>query len=169
MKHIIFDFDGTLFNSAEGIFDSFAIAAQSIDCQVPNKSHVISNIGPPIQQLIPLIYPNLEPEKARIMSTKFREHYDKIGYLNSSIYHGVVELLRSLDRDKNIAMISIVTNKPTLPTLKLLIKNRIHKFFDNIIGIDYPRFMNQGTNYSSKANALIELINPLQSYNSIYR
>ena len=92
----------------------------------------------------------------------------KMKKVNAAILIIGNEILSGRTKDKNIAMISIVTNKPTLPTLKLLIKNRVHKFFDNIIGIDYPRFMNQGTNYSSKANALIELIRPLQSYNSIY-
>lgn len=163
MKHIIFDFDGTLFDSAEGIFQSFVVAARSIQLSPPTRSHFIPAIGPPIQKLIPLIYNNLPHDKFLAMCAAFRRHYDSIGYLNSSTYEGIFELLRALDADHDIDNLSIVTNKPTLPTIKLLVKNKLHKYFDDVIGIDYPHFWGQGTSYASKSEALKEL---LQSYSN---
>lgn len=158
MKHVIFDLDGTLFNSAEGIFQSFEVAAQSIDLHAPNKLLVVSAIGPPIHKLVSLIYPSLSTEQLSAMCAAFRQHYDTVGYLRSSLYDGILELLQSLAVDDKVVKMSIVTNKPTLPSLKLLIHNRLHKYFDDIIGIDYPSFLNQGPNYCSKAQALYELL-----------
>jgi phosphoglycolate phosphatase len=167
VKHVIFDLDGTLFNSAEGIFQSFEAAAQSIDLHPPNKSMVVSAIGPPIHNLASLIYPNLSIEQLSAMCAAFRRHYDTVGYLRSSLYDGIVELLQLLAADDKVAKMSIVTNKPTLPSLKLLIQNRLHKYFDEIIGIDYPSFLNQGPNYCSKAQALNELLNSLIESDSL--
>jgi phosphoglycolate phosphatase len=160
VKHIIFDFDGTLFNSAEGIYQSFKIAAEAISLPPPRKSEFLSAIGPPIHQLIPMIYHNLSSDQSRSLCAFFRQHYDSIGCLNSWPYDGILELLHALDEDEKIQKISVVTNKPTLPTIKLLIKNHFHKYFDNIIGIDYPAFFNQGTTYSSKVQALNDLLKP---------
>jgi len=168
MKHIIFDLDGTLFDSAEGIYQSLHIAAQSIGLLAPTKSQVLSAIGPPIHKLIPLIYPNISLEELHIMCAAFRQHYDTIGYVNSSIYDGIEELLLALYSDDDIDKLSIVTNKPTLPTIKLLIKNRLHKYFDDIIGVDYPAFFNQGNNYSSKGQALAELLHPVITSDSAF-
>ena len=163
MKHIIFDFDGTLFDSAEGIYQSFKVATEKINLSPPNKSDFISVIGPPMHQIIPLIYNDLSSDQSTALSAAFRQHYDAIGYLNSAPYDGISELLQELVADDNIENISIVTNKPTLPTIKLLIKNRLHKYFDDIVGIDYLAFFNQGKTYSSKVQALTDHVQPFIS------
>ena len=92
------------------------------------------------------------------MCAAFRQHYDSIGYLNSHVYEGIVELLHLLDGDDSIYGLSVVTNKPTLPALKLLVKNKLHKYFDHVIGIDYPKLNGQGSSYISKSHALKELL-----------
>lgn len=163
MKHIIFDFDGTLFDSAEGIYQSFKVATERLDLPPPKKSEFISFIGPPINQIIPLIYHDLSSDQSTALIEAFRQHYDANGYLDSVLYDGILDLLQALDADDKIENVSIVTNKPTLPTIKLLIKNRLHKYFDDIVGIDYPAFFNQGRTYQSKVQALTALVQPFHS------
>ena len=47
---------------------------------------------------------------------------------------------------------SIVTNKPTRPTVSLLYEFNLYHFFDHIIGIDYPL---SSTNNRSFAHSLM--------------
>ena len=161
MKHVIFDFDGTLFNSLDGIFQSFVVAARLLDLPPPDKLTIASRIGPPIIKLATLVYPELSHERLLKFCSEFRHHYDLVGYLNSSPYDGIAELVQSLHYDQGIQSVSIVTNKPTLLAIKLLIKYKLNKYFGDVIGIDYPSLLGIGSHFLSKVDALNELLQTL--------
>lgn len=170
MTNLIFDFDGTLFDSSEGIYQAYCDSCNFVKCLPVKKSSFTSHIGPPISTIIHKIHPQLDSKTISIFVSFFRNSYDNKYYLKSMPYGGVIEALRNVRASNTYTSISIVTNKPTLPTLNLLKDYQIINLFDFVIGIDYLAQMNQGINFSSKSHALRHLISIIEPKNikSIY-
>jgi phosphoglycolate phosphatase len=161
VRPLLFDFDGTLFDSSEGIYKSFCVSSNSIGFSQPPKSDVISHIGPPIGTIAQKIYKNISAEQLDRFITCFRSHYDNHGYLHSYPYCGIAEMLnRTLLGGKRFHPV-VITNKPTQPTRNLLDINNMMQEFANIIGIDYLQTIDVGNTFSSKAEAIRYVINGL--------
>lgn len=117
MRALIFDFDGTLIDSAPSILSSFHVVLNrlGIDAKVELTS---SLIGPPLMQTLSLISGSEDKAVLDELATSFKEFYDAEGFKDSLVYPGIDEALKQLVL--NGAELFIVTNKRILPTLKIL-------------------------------------------------
>lgn len=131
-KNIIFDLDGTLADTAPDIINclkqSFEKVLQMKDVKIKE-----SIIGPPVSEMFKIIMPGLNREKVEALTKMFRACYDKSLFLDTYLYEGVKDLLQALTEQSY--KIFIVTNKPALPTKKILKKLKID-FFDKVITPD---------------------------------
>lgn len=150
--HICFDFDGTLADSFEGIYWAFCESAHQHKLNLPQKSELRRIIGPPVEKLFDQIYGASKEYLRESFRIDFRKHYDQEGYRQTSWYDGAEEQIIKL-RDAG-ATLSIVTNKPTRPTTKLVEKKKLSKEFELIIGIDYLVNNKSKQKFSSKKEAL---------------
>tara|TARA_B100000579_G_scaffold219129_1_gene179202 strand:+ start:1864 stop:2538 length:675 start_codon:yes stop_codon:yes gene_type:complete len=157
MYNIFLDFDGTLADSSEGIYKSFVSSCNELNLTPPNYQDFISYIGPPVKSIAKKIYPNIDDLSIDIFVTHFRSTYDYENYQYLSWYKNVKSDLKLLN-NLNYLTLSIVTNKPTEPTLALLKSANIYQHFENVIGIDYLKFVNNGEVFKSKYEALNYLI-----------
>tara|TARA_Y100001968_G_scaffold200142_1_gene183701 strand:+ start:30 stop:713 length:684 start_codon:yes stop_codon:yes gene_type:complete len=155
MKNIIFDFDGTLADTSEGIYAAFTLACELNDLEKPNKKVFKKYIGPPMNKMFPIIFPGLSAETKLKFIRNFRILYDEYLYEKVSWYIGVKKTLRTVYSNKSYKL-SIITNKPTQCTNKLLKISNLDKLFEMIIGIDYLKEYNMGDNnlFKSKSEAI---------------
>ncbi len=132
INNIIFDLDGTLINSAGDVVYCLKNAYGSIP-EFHNVEISESFIGPPLNELIKKITPDLTEEQTHTITKEFRNCYDNSSFLKTRLNEGVYKLIQNL-KHLNIK-IFIATNKPFLVTKKIL-KTLMIDDFDDIITLD---------------------------------
>lgn len=106
---ILFDLDGTLIDSAEGITRSVAYAAEKMGVPVPSPSELRAFIGPPlIDSFVERMgFDRTRAEQAVLF---YRERFASKGIYESSLYDGIPEMLGRLAAAGKTLMIA--TSKP---------------------------------------------------------
>ena len=114
--HILFDFDGTLVDSAPSILAGFAavVARHGITAQVPLDSTLI---GPPLLPTLARISGDNDPAALAGMAETFKSWYDTEGYRHTVVYAGIDDALKALSMQ---APLYIVTNKRIHPTRQIV-------------------------------------------------
>jgi phosphoglycolate phosphatase len=126
---VIFDFDGTIVDSAEDILSSLRAALSQFHefAKVSLNKRVI---GPQTADMIRKIVPGISDEQLILAVKEYRKNYDTGGFINTVPCEGVPELLSELSKRKISAF--IVTNKPFLPVNKILGKLSLDVFKDKM-------------------------------------
>ncbi len=133
MKNGIFDLDGTLVDSLEGI--EFAVR-NAIKHVLPEKEmpDLRTIVGPPIASMFAREWPELSPKKMARLLAVFREQYVREGCYKSRLFPGV---FRTLERLHSSGMrLFVLTNKPHEPTRKILDFHGLGKFFTGTLSPD---------------------------------
>ena len=73
-KTILFDFDGTVFDTGEGIMKSVQYAAEAFGYHEPDWHALREFVGPPLTDTFAKRY-NVDEETAKAMTAKYRERY----------------------------------------------------------------------------------------------
>ena len=133
----IFDLGGTLLDSQEGVLDSLKYSVEKHAPSYLDKLHK-GLIGPPIRDLLGRIMSNKDLISA--ISIEFRTHYDNKGALKTKLFPGVYQGLQELSKGNTIL---VSTNKPLVPTKKILDLLKINNFIYNTITIDSGKFKNK--------------------------
>ena len=131
--HVIFDLDGTLADTHPGIADAFHAALFEIlpEIAVPD---FIRHIGPPVREVFRKALGCDDETTLDSLNAAFRHHYDGVYWKNSHPYSGIPRLLRYL-RQQAIPC-SVLTNKPSLPTSRILDHFNLRIHFDKVISPD---------------------------------
>lgn len=130
---IIFDLDGTLSNSQEGITKSVQYALEKIGIKEDNLENLKHFIGPPLKDEF-MRYYHLDEETAMQAVAFYRERYTPIGIYETSAYLGMEEMLKRLkDAGKYIAM---ATSKPQPMAEEVTRFLKIEQYFDKIMGAE---------------------------------
>ena len=129
----IFDLDGTIINSSKEVLLCFEKAFEKANYEI-DKSRLTPNvIGPPLNEIIKLIAPDIQETDVNIVVEYFRELYDFEENDISEFYQGIPEVLTILkNRNKKLF---IATYKPEKPTMRIIKQFKLDKF-DDIYTID---------------------------------
>ncbi len=133
-KHLIFDLDGTLIDSAPSILASFAhaFAIKNIETKVPLTPAVI---GPPLMQTLAKLSGVDDVDVLSDLALKFKSHYDSEGHKQTLVYEGVEHFLQS---QKALgAGLYIATNKRYVPTVKIMQHLTWEHYFSGVFALDY--------------------------------
>ena len=133
-KTILFDFDGTVFDTGEGILKSVQYAAEAFGHSEPDLNALRCFVGPPLTESFMRRY-GVDTDTARAMTAKYRERYSREGLNECSVYPGVPELVEKL---KSLgAKVVIATGKPTQFTVDILERHGLGGLFDDVLGSEF--------------------------------
>ena len=130
-KYILFDLDGTLLDSGEGIINGlkYALKLHGIDEQ--DMAVLKTFVGPPLVQHLMDVY-GFSEEKARAVVVDFRKYYEPKGVFENRVYDGIPELLAQLRQMGRRIMVA--TSKPEFLAYKILEQRGLKNSFDFIGG-----------------------------------
>ena len=84
-KTILFDFDGTVFDTGEGFLKSVQYAAEAFGYHEPELEALRCFVGPPLVESFMRRY-GVDEATGRAMTAKYRERYSKEGLNECSVY-----------------------------------------------------------------------------------
>ena len=130
-KAVIFDLDGTLTQSEEGIWNCVRHAAQKLGFQEPDAETLHKFIGPPLTYSFQE-YMGMTEEEADRAVAAYRERYSVVGLFENRVYPGIRRLLRTLKGEGWYA--GIATGKPQAFAERIIVHFGLDKYFDKIVG-----------------------------------
>lgn len=129
-KTILFDLDGTLTDSAEGILNSVTLALEHFKIPVPDRDAMRVFIGPP---LVPMFIKHGIPEDKGAEALQiFRGRYTTIGKYENAPYPGIISLLQHLKARGH--KLFVATSKPEPLAMDILEHFQLAPYFDIICG-----------------------------------
>lgn len=155
-KAILFDLDGTLTESGEGITKSVQYALEKIGKPEPDREKLRVFVGPPLLEQF-MKYADLDEETARQAVTFYRERYSVTGIFENRPYEGIKELLEALENRDYI--LAVASSKPEYFVEKILDYFDMSRYFKVVVGSE----MNGGR--TKKADVIQEALKRLNMEN----
>jgi phosphoglycolate phosphatase len=136
-KTILFDLDGTLTDSGEGIINCAIYAMEHYNLPIPPREELRVFVGPPLTDTFMKF--GVAPEDALEAVEIYRERFIPIGMYENKLYPGIPELLETLRSQGHI--LCIATSKPESMAREILRYFDIGKYFHYICGatLDHSR------------------------------
>lgn len=134
MKAILFDLDGTLIDSSEGITKSAQYALSHFGISEPDRNSLFFFIGPPLINTFMEHY-GFTKERALEAVEKYRERYNKIGIFECSLFPGVKECIEALKAAGY--RIGLASSKPGKSCERILEHFGILDMFDEVVGATF--------------------------------
>lgn len=141
-KYILFDFDGTLVDSSEGIFKSLTYAFEEMGHGTPSLELLRKFIGPPLHYSF-TNFCGFSTEHAYEMTDKYRERYKVKGYLENRVYDGIPEMLEKLKNEGYI--LGTASSKPIKFIDDICTQRDIKKYFAHIGGTQFDNIKESKT------------------------
>lgn len=151
-RAILFDLDGTLTQSGEGITKSVQYALEKLGKPEPDLKKLEVFVGPPLLQQF-MKYAGLDEETAVKAVEYYRERYTDVGIFENRPYPGVEEMLEGLKRKGYI--LAVASSKPERFVRRILDHFHLTGYFQEIVGSE----MNGGR--TSKAEVIEEALSRL--------
>ena len=105
----IFDLDGTITDSGQGIMNAIRYAVKKHALPEVSEEVLRSFIGPPLKEQFQSVF-GLSEEEGAVMVSTYREYYSDKGIYENRVYDGVPEMFESLKRAG--VRILMATSKP---------------------------------------------------------
>ena len=133
-QYILFDLDGTVIDSIQGILNGLKYAYNKLDLGNPDDEFLKQFVGPSVAATFKRLY-NLSDEEAGRYMDIFREYYSTKGLHECKIYDGIEELIINLKaQGKKVA---IATKKPEVFALQIAKNLGLDSLFDAVCGSDH--------------------------------
>lgn len=132
-RGIIFDLDGTLMNTEEGVLSSVRYTAEKMGYPLLSDDIMRTFIGPPVKHSLIRWY-GLDEDEATAATEVFRSHYKDCDLLKAIPYDGILALLEKLKQEGYL--VGVATLKRTDYAITLLEHYGIAGYCDSICGSD---------------------------------
>ena len=129
-KTILFDLDGTLTDSGEGIINCAALALRHFGLPVPAYEDMRTFVGPPLRDSF--IRFGVPADQADEAIRVYRSRYIPTGMFENTPYPGIRELLEALRAEGYT--LYVATSKPEEMSVTILEKFDLAKYFHRICG-----------------------------------
>lgn len=144
--YVIFDFDGTVADTGEGILKSLQYSFVAMGDPAPDLNDLKKFIGPPVYYSYTHFY-GIAEDKVDLYVKKYRERYREKGIYESKVYDGFTELLHYLKKNK--IKVGIASSKPENLIYSVSDYLEITDLFDAIVGVK-----TDNSKHSSKAGLI---------------
>ena len=153
-KAILFDLDGTLTDSGEGIMNCAKLALEHYGLPIPIEAELRTFVGPPLHESF--IRFGVPAEEADNAIKIYRSRYIPIGKFENHPYEGIREVLEKLKAAGHT--LYVATSKPEAMAVEILEHFDLAKYFDIIAGASFDR------SRSSKEDVIAYLLDQCGDY-----
>ncbi len=152
---ILFDLDGTLVNSEEGITKSVQYALNKYGIYEQNQENLKRFIGPPLVDGF-MEYYKMTREDALGAVAKYRERYSKTGVYENELMPDAKNVLKTLkDSGRKLAL---ATSKPYVFAMEVLKSLGLLEYFEIVVGAEFDGTRND------KADVIAEVLKQTGEY-----
>ena len=130
-RYILFDLDGTITDSSEGITKSVQHALKKLGIEENDQAMLRRFIGPPLDESFEKFY-GFDKEKALKAVDYYRERYSDKGIYENVLFDGIADMFEGLKSDGYI--IALATCKPEIYVPTILKHFDIEQYFDVAVG-----------------------------------
>ncbi len=130
-KCVIFDLDGTLTRSEEGIWNCVKYAAQKLGFPEPDAPTLRKFIGPPLGYSF-REYMGMDDATADKAVETYRERYNVVGLFENRVFPGIRRMMRTLKQEG--WYIGVATGKPQKTSERVIAHFGLDKFIGKICG-----------------------------------
>ncbi len=123
---VLFDLDGTVWDSEPGIVGCMEHAFTALGLPAPPREVLASNVGPPLRHM--LVDAGIPEELADDAVLRYRERYLEWGAFQATIYPGMADLLTTLDAPPR--RLATATSKGEDPTHVMLEHFGLRRHFE---------------------------------------
>ena len=160
-QHFIFDLDGTLINSEQGIRNSFDFAIRKLKLDIDLNKNFRDLLGPPLHDGFVKVL-QMTDKEADVGVKYFREYYGQKGVFESVLYPGIYDLLKQMyKRGKKLHLATSKLEKYAIAILEHL---EIRPFFTHISGAAYK---GPGADKQYLIGQIIEKLPAIESGNAL--
>ena len=153
-KAILFDLDGTLTDSGEGIMNCAKLALEHYGLPIPSEAELRTFVGPPLHDSF--IRFGVPAEEADNAIKIYRSRYIPIGKFENHPYEGIQDTLEKLKALGHT--LYVATSKPETMSVEILEHFDMAKYFDIIAGASFDR------SRSSKEDVIAYLLDQCDDY-----
>jgi phosphoglycolate phosphatase len=132
-KHIIlFDLDGTLTDSEEGVTRSIQYALKRLKKPSPDPEDLQWCIGPPLIESFKKLLGDDGSGQAHEALLMYRERFDKVGKFENKVYDGIPKVLSKL-KEKGFSLF-VATSKPRVYSIDIIKHFALEPYFNQVYG-----------------------------------
>lgn len=128
----LFDLDGTLSESGEGILDCVRMVFEEMKRPLPDEKTLASFIGPPLTDSLKRCGFSEEDAEKGLMI--YKKHFIETGIYKNKVYDGMYEVLQTLK--ENGVLLAVATTKYQPFADKIIKMLELDRYFDFIGGSD---------------------------------
>ena len=132
-RTILFDLDGTLTDSGEGIMNCAELALQHFNLPIPDRETMRVFVGPPLDQTF--VKFGVPADKTDEAIKVYRSRYLTVGLFENDPYPGIEDVLGRLQANGH--RLFIATSKPEATSIRILEKFGLAKYFEQICGATF--------------------------------
>ena len=134
-KAALFDLDGTLTDSGEGIIQTGICAAKEKGIAIPDRAQLLRMRGPALIWSFTTLFGTTEKEALELIKA-YRRYYPTVGPAHTTVFPGIPEALKAL-KDAGIRLF-VCTAKYDVQARMLCETFHIAEFFEKIYGTGDP-------------------------------
>lgn len=131
-KIILFDLDGTLTDSGEGITNCARLALEHFGITAGDLRHFV---GPPLRESF--LKAGVPEDGIEEAITVYRSRYNTVGKYENIPYPGIRTLLKTLKAQGH--RLFVATSKPETVSVDILKKFDLYKYFEFVCGATFDR------------------------------
>ena len=129
-KTILFDLDGTITDSGEGIINCVIYALERFGLPIPERDSLRYFVGPPLHESF--IKQGVPAARAEEAVAVYRERYVPTGMFENSPYPGIRKVLETLKTKGHT--LYVASSKPEWMCIEILKHFNLDQYFEQICG-----------------------------------
>lgn len=128
---LLFDLDGTISDSKEGIFNCFRAALALFGVDGTDECKMMQVLGPPLKESFMQLYGLNEKQTVSALQA-YRARYADIGIYENRLYNGMEQLLAACKQAGY--KIALATSKPEVFSKRIVAYFGLEQYFDFVTG-----------------------------------